>query len=165
MPRACSVCTHADRAALDQMLVEGRPLRETSALFRVSEDALGRHKAEHLPPTLAQPHGAAEAARAEDLLEQVRILRGKAIDLLRKAEAAGDYRTALAGVREARACVELLLEVEGELDRRPQVNVLLSAEWVSVRQALLAALAPYPEARAAVAARLVTMENRNGASH
>jgi hypothetical protein len=86
------------------------------------------------------------------------VLRAKAVDLLRRAEAVGDYRTALQGVREARACVELLLEVEGELDRRPQVSVLLAPEWLNVRAAVLVALQPYPEARVAVATTLRALE-------
>ena len=70
----------------------------------------------------------------------------------------GDYRTALSGVGQARACLELLLEVEGRVDRRPTVNLLVAPEWLAVRAALLAALAPYPEALAAVAERLLVLE-------
>ncbi len=54
--------------------------------------------------------------------------------------------------------VELTAKLVGELDERPQVNVLLAPEWLAVRAALLAALRPYPEARVAVAARLAAME-------
>jgi len=90
-----------------------------------------------------------------NLLDQVNKLKGKAVSLLLKAEAAGDYRTALAGIREARACLELLLEVEGELNRAPQVNIIMSAEWTRLRAVIIGALAPYPDARLAVAVRLV----------
>ncbi len=44
----------------------------------------------------------------------------------------------------------LLLEVRGELDRHPQINLVMSAQWVSLRTAILAALEPYPGARATV---------------
>ena len=70
----------------------------------------------------------------------------------------GDFRTELAGIGQARACLELLAKLLGELDERPQVNVVLSAEWISVRAVLLSALAPFPDARAAVAARLQALE-------
>ncbi len=46
----------------------------------------------------------------------------------------------------------------GELDDRPQVNVLVAPEWLAVRSAVLAALAPYPAARVAVANRLVMLD-------
>jgi hypothetical protein len=162
MPRTCTVCAHPDRPAIDQMLVNRQPFRHIAAHAGLSTSALVRHHDDHLPAQLAQAKTAAEAAQAEDLLQQVQALRGKALELLRKAEGEGDYRTALQGVREARACVELLLEVEGELDRRPQVNVLVSAEWRTVRAALLEALTPYSEARAAVAGRLLMLEGTNG---
>lgn len=54
--------------------------------------------------------------------------------------------------------LELVARLAGELQEAPQVNVVVSAEWAAVRSALLAALAPYPEARAAVAARLLALD-------
>ena len=76
----------------------------------------------------------------------------------RKAETAGDLRTALAGIRELVRIVELTAKMIGELDERPQVNVLVAPEWLTVRAALLDALRPYPDARQAVASRLVALE-------
>ncbi len=48
VPRHCLVCQHPDRGGLDRALVGGKSLRETSALFRVSEDSLARHRDSHL---------------------------------------------------------------------------------------------------------------------
>jgi hypothetical protein len=120
--------------------------------------AVLRHHDEHLPDTLAKARAAEETARADDLLAQLRALRSKAMALLLAAEKAGDIRTALAGVREARATLELLLEIEQRIDRRPVVNLLLMPEWLQTRSALLEALRPYPDARSAVAAALVRLE-------
>ncbi len=53
---------------------------------------------------------------------------------------------------------QLLAKLLGQLDERPQVNVLMAPEWLQVRAALLTALAPYAEARQAVAAALVSIE-------
>jgi hypothetical protein len=39
---------------------------------------------------------------------------------------------------------------------------MLSAEWLTIRASLLAALGPYPDARAAVAQQLVALESSNG---
>src|SRR5438270_7234359 len=98
MPRQCTVCAHPDRPAIDTMLVNHRPFRTIADQVKLSKTALIRHHDDHLPAHLAQAKQAAEEVQAEDLLQQVRTLRGKAIDLLKKAEASGDYRTALAGV-------------------------------------------------------------------
>jgi len=160
MPRTCSICRHPDRAAIDRALVAGDAYRTIAQRTGTSATALHRHRADHIPVKLARADAATQTADASDLLTEVRALRRKAYSLLLKAEAAGDIRTALAGVREARACLELLGEMEGEIDRRPIVNVLVAPEWVAVRSALMAALLPYPEARAAVAGRLVALEAR-----
>ena len=79
-----------------------------------------------------------------------------------KAEADGDIRTALAGIREARGCLELLAKLLGELRDGAAVNVAVSPGWVAVRSAILDALAPYPDARLAVAVRLETIADGAG---
>jgi hypothetical protein len=38
----------------------------------------------------------------------------------------------------------------GELDERPQVNVLISPEWLELRAVIVGALEPHSEARGAV---------------
>ncbi|MBD0328067.1 MAG: hypothetical protein ICV68_16705, partial [Pyrinomonadaceae bacterium] len=114
--------------------------------------------AEHLPTHLLKAKDAEEVARADDLLEQVRYLQGHALDILERAENAGDLRTALAAISQARGNLELLGKLAGELTDSPQVNILILPEWTRIRTALLEALAPYPEARAPVAERLLELE-------
>ena len=160
--RPCSICQHPARTAIDKALVEGAAFSKVAAKYRVSEDALGRHKAAHVPAKLAKAEEAKAVDLADDLLAQVKQLRNKAIAILIKAEDAGDLRTALLGIREARACVELLGEMEGELNRRPQFNLYLSAEWIEVRAHLMTALSDFPEARAAAAMALRGMHDGNG---
>jgi hypothetical protein len=157
--RPCTVCTHPDAPAINQALVNRRPFRNTAQQFGVSVWAVLRHHDDHLPETLAQAKAAEETAQADDLLEQVRALRSKALALLLKAEKDGDIKTALSGIREARACIELLAEMMQRIDRRPTVNLLLAPEWLVTRSALLEALGPYPDARQAVAASLLRLEN------
>ena len=159
---ACSCCTHPEREAIDAALVNRDSLRDIAGHFKVSKSAVERHKAEHLPATLAKAQDAKETAIADDLLAQVKALRGKSISILQKAEAAGYLRTALLGIREARSCIELLAEMEGEINRNPQINIHVSAEWLAVRSVLLKALQSHPEARTAVAAALVEVERGNG---
>ena len=142
MARVCTVCTHEDRRAIDAALVQRRPFRTIAQQYGPSVWALLRHHDDHLPVALSKAQEAQEAAHGADLLREVQALRAKAYSLLLKAEAAGDIRTALAGIREARACVELLAEMAGELDRRATINILAAPEWITVRSALLAALAP-----------------------
>ncbi len=146
MPRKCSVCAHPDRDQIDSQLMTDIGYRAIARQHSVSKDALARHR-DHLPATLVKAQAAGQVAKADDLLEQLQALRNKAMALLLKAEAAGDYRTALAGIREARACIETLLEVEGELDRRPQVTIVTNPQWIEIRSVILTALQSHPEAR------------------
>lgn len=163
MPQVCKVCQQPDLKAIDQALVAGTSPSVLAARYStIDRMSFQRHKENHLPKKLAKAQEAREVAQADDILAQLKALRNKAMSILLKAEQAGDYRTALAGVREARSCLELLAELEGELDRRPQVNILISSEWLAVRDVIMATLAHYPEARATVASHLLQLEARNG---
>ncbi len=161
MPRLCLVCSHPQRAEIDRCLVEGVSFRIVSKRYSVSVASIQRHNKDHVPTHVAKAQAAREVADADDLLAQIKGLRNKAISLLKKAEEAGDYRTALAGIKEARNCIETLLEIEGKLDRRGVVNLTVSADWVEIRSAILVALHPYPDAATAVAAALIQAEGRS----
>jgi hypothetical protein len=91
-----------------------------------------------------------EVARADDLLEQVRNLQTHALSILERAENAGDLRTALAAISQARGNLELLGKLAGELDERPVVNLNVSTEWLELRAVIVGALEPHTEARGAV---------------
>lgn len=154
MPRTCSICIHAKRSEIEKCLIDSVPYRIIASRFGTSPTSLQRHKADHLPGKIVQAKAVQEIEEAGDLLSQVQSLRRKSLDLLDKAERAGDYRTALAGVKEARACIETLLEVEGKLDRRPTFNITLSPQWIEIRAVVIGALRDHPEAAQAVAAAL-----------
>ena len=109
-----------------------------------------RHRDGHIPATLADAQQAAEVADADALLAQVRDLQARALKILDRAEDAGDLRTALGAIREARGNLELLGRLAGELQDAPTVNLYLSAEWLELRTTIITALEPYQEAREAV---------------
>lgn len=162
MPRTCTICAHAEHQAINGALLANEPYRNVSVRFGTSVAALQRHKAEHLPDALSKAREIQETqeiALADDLYEQVKQLRDNAVRILTTAEGAGDLRTALLGIREARSCIELLLEVEGRLARTPTVNIHLSPEWLEVRAVVIQALQPYPEARTAVAGALMQVSS------
>jgi transposase-like protein len=98
MPRRCTVCDHHERHSIDEALVSGAPYRSVAKRFGLSESAVYRHKTEHLPAHLLKAREVEEVAKADDLLDQVRNLRTHALDILERAEKAGDLRTALAAI-------------------------------------------------------------------
>jgi transposase-like protein len=150
MPRRCTVCDHPRRYGIDQALVTGAPYRSVARRFGLSESSVYRHKTEHLPAQLLKAREVEEVAQADDLLEQVRHLQAHALDILERAEKAGDLRTALAAISQARGNLELLGKLAGELDERPVVNLNVSSEWLELRAVIVGALEPYSEARGAV---------------
>jgi hypothetical protein len=150
MPRRCTVCDHPDSHSIDEALVGSAPYRSVAKQFELSESAVYRHKTEHLPANLLKAREVEEAARADDLLVQVRSLQTHALDILERAEQTGDLRTALAAISQARGNLELLGKLAGELDERAVTNVLISPEWLELRAVIVGALEPHPGAREAL---------------
>jgi hypothetical protein len=63
--------------------------------------------------------------QGNDTLEEVRALKTRAMEILEQAQRAGDLRTALLGIREARGCLELSLKAEGRISpQKAQLNVI-----------------------------------------
>src|SRR5215210_1712012 len=150
MPRRCSICHHGHLTEINRALVEGVAFPALVAKYRVSKDALSRHRANHLPAILVKAQQAQEVAQADDLLAEVRSLQGRALTILNKAEGVGDLRTALGAIREARGNLELLAKLVGQLDERPQVHLHLSPEWLELRTTIVGALEGHREAKEAV---------------
>jgi len=123
MPRTCTICAHNRRTEIDRDLLAGRSLRNVAQRCSVSTTALFRHQ-KHISATLVKAKEASEIARADSLLDQLRNLTTEAQSLKRKAEQGGDYRTALAAVRELCRLIELMAKLTGELDERSQTNIL-----------------------------------------
>jgi len=92
----------------------------------------------------------------------VKALLDKALGIMTRAESAGDMRTALAGVRESRSCLELLGKVSGELSDSPVTvntgDTYNVNELTVILTGLPKVLGPYPEARDAVVRWLGELE-------
>ena len=154
MARVCTCCTHRDRHAIEKLIVGGTPNRRIATQFGLSEAAVRRHAAEHLPVALVQAQEAEDSAQALDVLQQLRTINAAALTVLRDARTAGDGDLMLKAIDRVHRQVELQAKLLGDLDDRPVVNILISPEWQQLRGQLVAALAPFPEARVAVAAVL-----------
>ncbi len=166
MPRACTVCSHPEHDAINAALVARMSLRGIARKYFGSvkaEDALARHKADHVPAVLVKAAHAREIAHADHLLEEANRLYQVATAIMEQHQA-DKPDTALRAIQTAGRLLELLGELLGELNRTPQVNILVAPEWLHLRTVLLQALAPYPEARAATAAALLEVEASRGDS-
>jgi FixJ family two-component response regulator len=56
MGRICTCCSHPQRREIDQALVQGRDNRRIAARYGLSENAVRRHRAEHIPELLLKGH-------------------------------------------------------------------------------------------------------------
>lgn len=130
----CTVCQDPRVQTLDSLLAQGRSGRSLAAEFGLSPDAVKRHAKAHAAP---RDSGRRAPSGADPLSELVDALRSRALDG-NNSGTVREYRLALAALTERSA-------------ERPAYNVLADPEWLRLRDLLLEALEPYPEARLAVA--------------
>ncbi len=163
MPPRCSICGHEKRVKIDKDLLDPAvSLRTIADHWSVSKTALIRHRdGGHILEKLAKATAAAEVARGDSLLDQLRALLTRANATLDRAERVKGktaVRDRCAALREARETLRLLAQVAGELETAPTVNVLItSPEWLATRAALMEALAPFPAARVAAGEALAKL--------
>ncbi|WP_243092849.1 hypothetical protein [Thermus hydrothermalis] len=155
VPRRCTICTHPQREEIDRALVEGESFRNIAERFGVSLGALHRHR-EHVQDDVQRAVEAKAVQVGVSVLDRIRELNREARALLDEARSKGRYAAAVQAIGAATRLLELEAKLLGELDERPSVQVALvaSPEWARLRAVVLEALAPYPEARAALVERL-----------
>jgi len=105
---------------------------------------------------LSKAYKAQEIAEANSLLDRLEGWAKRIEDAIEKVEDDDNYAEFWRGVSVLRGYLELIGEITKELDRKPQVNVLIAPQ---VQQVILDALYPYPEARQAVADGLAALED------
>ena len=148
MTRRCTVCAHEQRTAIDKALLTNESNRHIATRANLTEAALRRHKANHLPVSMVEAHEAEVVVQADDLLAQVTFLQARTLAILSKAEAADNLRVALVAIAEARRNLELLGKLAGELQQEGTINITANIEWIELRTLILTTLAAYPDARA-----------------
>lgn len=160
MPRPCTICAHAERAAIDASLAGGTAYRDIAGQFAVSKTAVARHATEHIAEAVAQSQAAKSEGAALDVVKQLRTINVTTTAILEEARTARDGELALKAIDRLQRQIELQAKLLGQLDERSvtQVALIQSPDWQRLRSAILAALAPYSEARLAVAAALAASE-------
>jgi hypothetical protein len=136
-------------------LVSRVPYRDIERRFGVGRNALKRHAQEHIPKLLVESSKAVEVANADSLLERLEGWAGRIETAIDAVEGQEDYGQFWKGVSVLRPYLETIGEITKELERRPQVNILIAPQ---VQQVIINALAPYPDARKAVVDALAPLE-------
>jgi hypothetical protein len=154
MGRKSKIECHPQGKIIVKRLASGDTYSEIVRDFPgITHDDLDYYKENKLDKVLSEsPELKTEIAQdiGNTALAEIKSLQARAMDLLRKAEEAGDLKTALLGVREARGCLELLFKAEGRISDQPQITIINNPQWITLRSSIIKALEPYQEAKAAV---------------
>jgi hypothetical protein len=175
----CIVCSHVDRALIEQTRIAGASLDTIAAKYKVSRDSVWRHMKMHVSEDLRAEYLAAVpmkdlAAKAAEegvsVLQYFSIIRGVLMQQFQLAASVNDKNaTAILAGR----LTEVLREIgriTGELGSMAANNITInnttimnSPVFATLQANLLQALAPFPEARAAVVAALQRMDSEQTA--
>jgi hypothetical protein len=168
----CTICCHSQRASIEVSLVYGMSVRDIGRRFDCSPDAVSRHSRSHLTKAMRaavlfgrKPDDVAleqlQRTEAEGILTALIAHRARHQIYVDHAMAAGDTYHAIAADRAVLANLELTAKLLGQLITRHEVRstaILISADYLKLRAAITAALRPFPDAAAAVASALATIE-------
>lgn len=169
MATPCTICTHPEREVIDAIVarVDTGAAGSYSALarrYKVSRDALKRHRDNHLAiidvDALPAPTGldlapvTVDPEQADDMVWRARQMQARVQAIMVAAEEAGKASLALTASKELRGWLQLESAVIGAL-KKPRQNIRIDSmvvhqEMQQAQRAIIAALAPYPEAKEAV---------------
>lgn len=177
-PGGCAVCRHERRHEIEIAVTYGQSLRSVAEQFDVAYDSLQRHAKRHLSPamkaailTASKPSEvdvqALTEREAAGLLANLVAMRARLAAHAQACAAIGDHRGAVNAERVTLADLELTAKLVGQLISRSEVvhtHLTLMPSYLKLRQALVAALRPYPEIAAKVAAALAEIESEDATS-
>jgi hypothetical protein len=173
----CSICAHPDRVLIEATRIAGASLDTIAAKYKISRDSIFRHMKKHVSDEQRADYLAsipmaelAEKAATEgvSVLQYFSIIRATLMQQFQLAASVNDKNaTAILAGR----LTEVLREIgriTGELGSMAannitinNVSILNSPVFANLQANLLHALAPYPEARAAVVMALRQMDQQN----
>jgi hypothetical protein len=162
MGRSCSICVHDDRQQVDREIIAGIAYRDISGRFQLSKSAVERHANGCIAAVVSRARELVDQVTAETLAGELRMLRETTLGVLEEARTSADHSTALKAIARLEAQAELCAKLLGELVERQRVETLdvtLTEKWIRIRGVILAALDPFPEARAAL---LLALEDAGG---
>ncbi|HLZ64402.1 MAG TPA: hypothetical protein VKR06_46320 [Ktedonosporobacter sp.] len=162
MPRTCTICSHPERSAIEEAVVAGTSFRIIASRFSVGAASVQRHVADHVANSIKQSQTAKEEAQGLDVVKQLKFINTVTLDILAESRSGKEKKNGMALFAIDRVIKQLELQAKllGDIDT-PQVNIMISPEWQTIRGTIIHALTPYPDARVAVAGALATLEGNH----
>jgi hypothetical protein len=174
--KRCTVCSHPDRVLIESTRIAGASLDTISAKYNVSRDAVWRHMSKHVPEDLRAEYLAgipmtelAEKAALEgvSVLQYFSIIRGTLMQQFQLAASVNDKHATATLAGRLTEVLRAIGSISGEMGSMAVNNltinnttVLNSPIFANLQANLLHALAPFPEARAAVVQALRQMDEQ-----
>lgn len=173
----CQVCRHSERVRIEMLCIAGMSCQSVADKFALGsggKDAVWRHMKNHVTEDeralhLADIPLAEAAARAAEegvaLIDYLGLIRSALLQQVRLAASVNDRHGLAIVSGRALECLREIGKLTGELKGfgprtviNQQVNFMASPAFAQVQQCLIRALAPHPEALAAVVAALQELE-------
>jgi hypothetical protein len=172
MAKHCTVCRSEHRAGVELGLVHGLSAAVLADRYGLSKQAIGRHARVHLSPATAAALLMAAKPTEIDLdalteregsalLVNLVHQRSRLAAYAEKALADGETTVAVQCERVIASNLEICGKLLSKFVLRHEhhhAHLLIHPDYLRLRQALLAALRPYPDACAAAAAALHALE-------
>lgn len=153
--RSCVVCPSEHRQDIERGLVANTPIAAMEKRFRLSTEAIERHASQCIPEMLERARAFSTAKTAS---EGIAELFAETREFLNEAKAAREYLAWAAALRGLERNFNLLAKLTGEMrGPDPEDAFLRSSTWRDILQAHDRALAPYPDAAAALKAELAAV--------
>src|SRR6266571_2746428 len=142
MPRTCLVCTHEKRSDIEAALASGISNRSIALQYGMSHMAVQRHASEHIAQAIKQSHEAKQEAQALDVVKQLQTINSVTLAILKEARDEKRNGMALFAIDRVQKQLELQAKLLGDINDAPQVNIILTPEWRSIRTTIVQALVP-----------------------
>ena len=159
MSRVCTICHHPKRKEIEEAITDGISYRHIASQFSIGYKSVERHIAEHIQQAIKQSEEAKEKARGLDVVEQLQNINTVTLAILKEARDEKKNGMALFAIDRVQKQLELQAKLLGDINDAPQVNIILTPEWRSIRTTIVQALVPFPDARIAVADALERVES------
>lgn len=163
---------HAQRHVIELGLLHRVPSRILAKRYSISRDSIVRHGRMHVTPQMKaamlyamHPNEvdleALERSESEGLLASLVAQRARLQQLSEMCFEHGEMHGAVGVERAITGSLELTSKLLGMIIQRHDVRstaILISADYLKLRQTIITALRPFPEAARAVSLALATLE-------
>lgn len=145
----CKVCLHPKRSEIEKQIADRTLTRSQAAIIvGCHNSTVSRHMWLCVAPHVAElARKEAREIQSIDVIHQLAQSHQTIQHILEKALCEGKERVALKALEVEIKQFELTAKLTGQLNEAPQVNFLLSPEYMELKQVIIEALEPYPEAR------------------